>query len=222
MEITERQKFILQTVVNEYIENAFPISSDFLKKECDLDVSSATIRSELALLTDNGFLRKTYISSGRVPTDKGYRFFVDLLKRKKRKTIVEEFHSFFKEIEDRIKLSHEITESLSHLSSCLSITQLGNVVFQHGLDEVISLPEFQDIEYLRNFLEMAHDFENNINDFDQGLTVYIGKESPFKEKDFSIIVGKNKEATFGLLGPKRMDFKKNISLLHSLIEAMEE
>ena len=78
-DIETRRKQILETVISEYIDHALPVSSEFLKNECSLDISPATIRMDLVELTRDGFLQKTHISSGRVPTDKGYRFFVDTL-----------------------------------------------------------------------------------------------------------------------------------------------
>jgi len=220
--ITERQKHILETVVSEYIKRAFPIASDFLKKECGLNVSAATIRIDLADLAEQGFLEKTYVSSGRVPTDKGYRFYVDSLFEKKRKKI-KSFDSFFEEIDDVFKTYHQLAEELAHLSSNLALAQVrDNFFLKEGWEEISLLPEFKNTEYFKGFIEMVRDFEEHIEevDFDEGIRVFIGKEIPFSEKDYSFVVGKKDNKSIALLGPKRMDFEKNISLLHSLIESM--
>ena len=75
--LTERQKEILKIIVLEYIKLAKPVSSNLI---CDtLHCSSATIRSEMATLEEYGLLEKTHTSSGRIPSEKGYRYYVDNL-----------------------------------------------------------------------------------------------------------------------------------------------
>ncbi len=75
-ELTERQKLILSLVIHEYIRTAMPVGSKNLVKQYHLEYSSATVRNELAALTEARLLSQPYTSAGRVPTEKGYRFFV--------------------------------------------------------------------------------------------------------------------------------------------------
>ena len=77
MTLTERQAEILEGVCQEYIVKCSPISSQLIKRERHLPFSSATIRAEFGRLENQNYLSHPYISSGRVPTDRGYRFFVD-------------------------------------------------------------------------------------------------------------------------------------------------
>lgn len=77
--LDNRKKRILQAVIDEYINTAEPVSSSALVQKYNLDYSSATVRNELAELEKNGYLDKTHTSSGRVPSEKGYRFYVDEL-----------------------------------------------------------------------------------------------------------------------------------------------
>ena len=78
MEISERQRSILGLVVREYVNTAQPVGSQALSR-LKLGVSSATIRNELAALEDKGLLTHPHTSAGRVPTEKGYRYFVETL-----------------------------------------------------------------------------------------------------------------------------------------------
>ena len=78
-DLDHRKKRILQAIVEEYIETAEPVSSKNLVEE--LDCSSATIRNDMAELEHIGFLEKTHTSSGRIPSQKGYRYYVDQLIR---------------------------------------------------------------------------------------------------------------------------------------------
>lgn len=235
--VTERQKNILEKVIQEYIKNALPVSSKFLKQKCRLDISPATIRLDFGELTQAGFLKKSYISGGRVPTDKGYRFFVDNLFEKgcfaqDKKRIFKKFQEVFKEIDDVFRFSREIAKNLAVSSSNFAVSyfQDFNVFWKEGWDEILQEPEFHNFDYLRKFTELINDLEENVEKLDfveknKKIKVYIGKESPFRRKEFSIIVGRSsnpeKRAIFAILGPKRMNFKKNINLINCLISQVE-
>ena len=75
--ITDRQRKILDYLIKEYIEIAEPVSSDLLKKKCGLSISGATIRNELQELMEQGYIAQPHTSAGRVPTNKGYKFFIE-------------------------------------------------------------------------------------------------------------------------------------------------
>lgn len=124
--LSERQNNILKMIVEDYIKTARPVGS---KSICDtLDLSSATIRNEMASLEDIGFLEKTHTSSGRVPSEKGYRYYVDNLMKPKDMTgedvlkLQTIFHNQSLELDDVILKSMEI---ISEITSYASIV-LGN------------------------------------------------------------------------------------------------
>ena len=77
--LDERKKKVLQAIVEEYINTAEPVSSNSITNNHGLNCSSATIRNEMSELEKNGFLDKTHTSSGRIPSEKGYRYYVDEL-----------------------------------------------------------------------------------------------------------------------------------------------
>ncbi len=77
MVITERQSKILNTLIQEYINTANPVGSEFLVEKHNFKVCPATLRNEMQKLTESGYLCQPHTSAGRVPTNKGYRFFVD-------------------------------------------------------------------------------------------------------------------------------------------------
>ncbi len=229
--ITDRQKNILYSLVAEYIKFGLPISSDFLKAECCFNFSPATIRSDLAELTNNGFLTKTHVSGGRVPTDKGYRFFVDGLLRKERKKSAKfqkKFQEISREMDDLFQMSHSLAENLARLSRNLALVGLEemHIFWKEGWQNMAKASEFANADYLKLFLDLADDLEQEINKIDfspsEKIKIFIGQESPFKVKEFSVILGQGKinekNSVFALLGPKRMDFQKNIYLIESLID----
>lgn len=77
--LTERKEAILQAVVEEYMATARPVGSGLVTEQSEVKVSSATVRKELGALEEEGFLHQPHTSAGRVPTDKGYRYFIDSL-----------------------------------------------------------------------------------------------------------------------------------------------
>ena len=74
--LSDRQQTLLLLIIRDYIETAQPVGSKRLAERYHLDLSSATVRNEMAALTEMGFLRQPHTSAGRVPTEEGYRVFV--------------------------------------------------------------------------------------------------------------------------------------------------
>ncbi|MBQ8167649.1 MAG: heat-inducible transcription repressor HrcA [Lachnospiraceae bacterium] len=102
MELDERKKKILKAVIANYLETGEPVGSRTISKYTDLDLSSATIRNEMADLEELGYIYSPHPSAGRVPTDKGYRFYVDNLMEEKEE--IEEVKSTLLERVDRMEL----------------------------------------------------------------------------------------------------------------------
>lgn len=123
--LTNRQLLILQLTVDDFIKSAQPVGSRQLSKKPEAPFSPATIRNEMADLEDMGYLEKTHSSSGRVPSEKGYRFYVDhLLKEKKpnsedSKLLSSIFQERFMETEELIRKSATIISDLTNYTSIL-------------------------------------------------------------------------------------------------------
>ena len=83
MQFDDRKKKILRAIVANYLENAEPVGSRTISKYSDLNLSSATIRNEMADLEEMGYIIQPHTSAGRIPTDAGYRFYVDQLMEEK-------------------------------------------------------------------------------------------------------------------------------------------
>ena len=119
--LDNRKKKILQAIVEEYIDTAEPVSSGNLVKE--LNCSSATIRNEMADLEKNGFLEKTHTSSGRIPSEKGYRYYVDELLKddnislEEIKYISDKLETKINEIEDITKITANTISEVTHYTA---------------------------------------------------------------------------------------------------------
>lgn len=120
--LTQRQLLILKTIVEEFVKTAEPVGSKLLIDKYQLPFSSATIRNEMAYLEDYGLLEKTHTSSGRVPSAKGYRFYVDNLMDKKledeeKHELQQVFFDSHLEVEDIVKKSCDVISELTNLTS---------------------------------------------------------------------------------------------------------
>lgn len=89
MELTERQVTILKAIIRNYMDTGEPVGSRTISKYTDLNLSSATIRNEMSDLTEMGYILQPHTSAGRIPSDKGYRFYVDALMDEKNKELTE-------------------------------------------------------------------------------------------------------------------------------------
>ena len=121
--LDQRKKKVLQAIVEEYVNTAEPVSSNLLTKKEELNYSSATIRNEMADLEKAGYLEKTHTSSGRVPSEKGYRYYVDELLRddnislEEIKYISEKLETKVNEIEELTKLTTTTISEITHYTT---------------------------------------------------------------------------------------------------------
>lgn len=121
--LDERKKKILQAVIDEYVNTAEPVSSAALVEKYGLNYSSATVRNELAELEKNGYLDKTHTSSGRIPSEKGYRFYVDELVKEddisleEMKYIQSKLSTKVNEIEDLAKIATSTLSEITHYTT---------------------------------------------------------------------------------------------------------
>ena len=231
MKITERQGKLLNMIIKEYVESAQPVSSQLLEKKYDFDISPATIRIEMQKLTDKGFLQQPHTSAGRVPTDKGYRYFVNDLLKKKSKTSDETEKWFQGEIDSSFKFMQSLTRHIADTTQALTLNYLEKESFfwTEGWEEVLKEPEFEERDFILNFTKFFKNFEENIEELrtDSDVNVYIGKENLLpKAKDFTVISSRyslpsGEEGIISILGPKRMEYDRNISLMNSMIRLLE-
>ncbi len=146
MRISERQKTILDMIIREYVESARPVSSQYLGERYDFGICPASIRIEMQKLTDDGFLTQPHTSAGRIPTDKGYRLFVDQLAEGDGLTKISLvlapdwskmriFDDFFGAMRDLAQSAAAVSEAL-----VLGLHERRGRFFQRGLEEVLRQP----------------------------------------------------------------------------------
>jgi heat-inducible transcriptional repressor len=140
--LTDRQLLILQVVVDDFIRSAQPVGSRTLSKKEEINFSSATIRNEMADLEELGFIEKTHSSSGRVPSEKGYRYYVDhllspqLLPVSDTAKLKSVFAEHIVELEAIVQKSAQILSEMTNLTSIV----LGPRVVNHKLKQIQMIP----------------------------------------------------------------------------------
>lgn len=242
--MTERQEKILNAVISEYVKNGEPVASSFLLGKNKFDISPATMRIEFNALEKQGYLHQPHVSSGCVPTDKAYRLFVNniLTQRKDeiKPTLQKKLQSQVENYDDDfVSFMQKSMRALADMSSSLAISYFEDkdLVLKEGFDEIVKMHEFEQAQILRNFMQTIHNFEGGMDDFckeadcldaDQDILVYIGKEINYNNaSDFSILVSRwesnkdKKKGAIALIGPKRMEYGKNISLIKSAKKIIE-
>lgn len=138
--LTERQENILKLIITEYIKSARPVGSNLICKE--LKCSSATIRNEMAELEELGLLEKTHTSSGRVPSEKGYRYYVDHLMKPKELNGEDMLRLQIIFNNQQLALSDYLSESLKLISDMTNYTSivLGGTSHDNKLKEINVVP----------------------------------------------------------------------------------
>jgi len=137
MKLSARQKLILTLIIHEHIQTAQPVGSKTLVNKYNLAMSSATVRNEMAVLTDYNLLRQPYTSAGRVPTEEGYRFFVGNLVQKSslptntRRTITHQFYQTRQDVEQWLKLAASVLANQSRAASLVTAPHAERAIFKH-------------------------------------------------------------------------------------------
>ena len=136
-ELSERQRLILSLVIHEYIRTATPVASKHMVEQYNLDFSSATVRNELAELTEKGYLRQPHLSAGRVPTEEGYRLFVGTLVQdielpeSMRRTISHQFYQMRQDVEQWTRLAASVLALQSRGASLVTVPHPDQAHFKH-------------------------------------------------------------------------------------------
>ena len=136
-ELTERQKLILTLIIHEYIRTAAPIGSEHIVNRYRLELSSATVRNEMATLTEQGYLRQPHTSAGRVPTEEGYRYFVGRLLQETqlpddtRRMISHQFYQMRNDTEQWMRLAASVLANQSRAASLVTAPHPDDAKVKH-------------------------------------------------------------------------------------------
>lgn len=230
--MTQRQNQILLAIVEQYAEVASPVGSSLLAKL--FGVSSATIRSEMAELESLGYIQQPHTSAGRVPTDKGYRQYVNSLSEQKEGRTQRRVERAL-----AARVSHggipdqtirNAVDTLVDLTYNLGLATMGNQLYMSGLSNLFGQPEFIHPGQVQQVARLLDNLQPWLREAapNEPLSVYIGGENPIgRNAGCSLIISRFKgpysdKSYIGVLGPTRQSYKEVMALVHRTGEALEE
>lgn len=231
-ELTQRQIKILKSIAEEFIETAAPVGSETLEKKYSLGISSATIRNEMAALTQLGFLKKGHLSSGRAPTSMGLKYYVRNLMTPKNMSISEEIGvkekiwDYRNEFE---KLLRESTKELAIRTRSLAIATTDHgYIYSYGASNLLEEPEFFNIDVTKTVLSLV----DNVNfwfdilkkagihskESEEVIHLLVGEDLGMEHLEPCGFVYQNYEAgphrgILGIIGPARFHYTKVVPIV---------
>ena len=237
-DLTQRQVDILKAIIREYTDVGDAVGSEILEKKYKLGVSPATIRNEMVELARKGYLKKTHFSSGRVPSARGFRFYIKHLMKEKELSTVDEVaykNSIWDDKEETHKLLYNATKVLASRTGLLSITATnGGDIFYSGIGNILGKSEFLDLALSRTLfgmLDEVHFWEGILRQFyrmDEDVMYLLGEEDfrdPVFESCASVIgefEGQKTKGIIGVVGPKRMSYDIVIPQVRYFSHLIEE
>lgn len=233
--MTDRQVAILVAIVEQYAEVAAPVGSVMLAKL--FGVSSATIRSEMVRLEEMGLITQPHTSAGRIPTDKGYRFYVNRLTEMQDATPPELDRSA-RAIEARVNTHSDhadrairsAVDSLVELTHNLGVATIGDQLYMSGIGNLFSQPEFLHGNHTQAVAQLLDNLEPWLREAapNEPLNVYIGAENPIgKTSGASLIISRfrspySDRSYIGVLGPTRQSYGRVMRLVRHAGAMLEE
>lgn len=239
MEITQRQKEILCQIIEEYAETASPVGSVTLAKL--FGVSPATIRAEMARLEVFGLIAQPHTSAGRVPTDAGYRFYVNNLDgvnnigrdEAERRSLERGAHALEVRVSSQSRADTAIrgaVDALVELTGNLGLATIGGQLYLAGISRLFTQPEFGDTRRVQAVAKLLDNLEPWLREAAPGeaLNIFIGHENPIgKNSEVSLIISKfrspfSDRSYIGVLGPTRQNYSRVMSLVKYAGNMLEE
>lgn len=233
--LTNRQKDILASIIEQYAEVAVPVGSVTLAKA--FDVSSATVRSEMSKLEELGYIEQPHTSAGRTPTDKGYRFFVNQINESKENKVIERVAKEEKAIKSRISSAgaadraiQSAVKTLVELTGNVGLATIGNSIYVRGFSSLFAQPEFAAANTVQQVASLLDNLEPWLQEAapNKPLSVFIGAENPIgKSSGCSLVISKfsspfSDKSYVGVLGPTRQDYKSVMNLVKHTGHMLEE
>ncbi len=236
--LRQRKDAVLDMVIRQYIKTQIPVSSAFVADEYIEDISSATIRHILAELEGDGLLTHPHTSSGRVPTQRGYRYFVDFLMdeieliAEERARIQYEYEREVQELESLIEKTSEIISDLTHCMSIVTLDGRPQHLTCRGMNYIPYFIGTQNIEKMAVILKMLEEKEHLMEmlqrDIDKRIKIYIGQETAcdaFSDCALAVSRFQSRNGFTGriaVLGSTRMDYQRVVSALEYVSNMMHQ
>jgi heat-inducible transcriptional repressor len=235
----DRKKELFRLLVEDYIQTGLPIGSRVLSRHLPFSLSPATIRNEMSDLEEMGYVTHPHTSAGRIPTEEGFRFYIDELVKPTLNRL-DHAETLERQMTTRIEAVDEMHERVSRILATLS-HQIGVVVcvggsqkkvHLQGRDFLLDHPEYQDIQKTRLLLRALEDKQTLVhlmtNAPHEPVRVILGRQVGFNGiTDCAVVISHyeisvGEEGTVGVVGPMRMNYRRILSLVQGCSEILKE
>lgn len=233
--MTERQKHILFAIIEQYAEVAVPVGSSLLAKL--FNVSSATIRAEMADLERAGYITQPHTSAGRIPTDAGYRYYVNNLSEQAEAAPQLPTSRAERAIAARVgsgglpeRTIRNAVDTLVEMTHNLGLATIGDQLYMSGLSNLFGQPEFVQKGQVQQVAQLLDNLEPWLREAapNKPLSVYIGEENPIgRSAGVTLIISRfrspySERSYIGTLGPTRQSYRDVMNYVRYAGEALEE
>jgi len=229
-----RKQKVLEIIIEDYINSAEPVGSKAVKEHHHVDASPATIRFDMADLEKKGYIKKPHTSAGRIPSDKGYRFFIDnileetALSAREAETVKEKLLNAIKE--DLFDMVCSALAQMSGNASVVISSDRNKIMYINGIYRLLRQPEFGRSERTSDVVELIEKHNDMIGlldeytEEDEDLSIRVGSENTAKQlKQCSVASAKYKDTgIISVIGPTRMDYKRVSSVLRYFADLLED
>jgi len=223
----ERKKLILNTIIKEHIKTGSPVGSGVLVEKYKLNISPATARNEMSSLEEEGYIAQPHTSAGRIPTELAYKFYLENIKPLKIKKQESDHLLKILKVKEEKNLK-EVARLVSELSGLAVFWAFHrHNLFYTGISNLFHQPEFAELELIYNIssvIDGLDDIIDNIyEDVQEGLNTFVGSDNPFGAFTSTVLAKyrfDDKIGIFGILGPIRMDYEKNIALIEFIFREL--
>ena len=222
--MNSRKEQLLQLIIEEYVDSTEPVGSQFLIESSDLEWSAATVRNEMRELEDTGYLTHPHTSAGRIPTEAGYRYYVDHLMSASspKKSVARRLQESLRMSESFTEEPKAVAKQVSELAGAAVIIALDpDTVYYTGLGNLFSQPEFFDsvraIDISSEFDHCEEHIESIFDAVEQDqTTVLIGSEHEFGADCSLVATRLGSEALMAIVAPMRMRYAQSVGLMNFL------
>lgn len=214
-----RKEQLFRTIVRQHIALGEPIGSRYLLEKSHLDCSPATVRNDMADLEQEGYLTHPHTSAGRVPTEKGWKWFLEqfLEEQDVPKKAQEALQKASGASQERQQVIKQLAKTLAESSKQTAIVSFGpDDTFYTGLFNLFSQPEFQAHDMVQHISHIVDHLDSVIaklyKSASEDVEVLVGSDNPVDER-CSVVVTRVDDDVIALLGPMRMDYDRVLPLL---------
>lgn len=222
-----RKEQLLAAVVREHAKTAEPVASDTMRDKAGLEVSPATIRNEMVALEKAGYLRQPHTSSGRVPTEAGYRYYVThCLAEQDVKDEVDQMQETVRPtLEHEPRLKQLARQLASEMREGVFVGFTPESSYYTGLSYLFDQPEFESVDFVRHMGDIVDNLDRIVaklfEEVAPGVQVYVGSENPFGAQCGTVLLrAGTDQPMMGVLGPMRMDYDRAIGIMKELERLM--